>query len=145
MANELSLIKNDELSFDEAINQGVKEFGIIATFSVDSEEALVSLYKAQNSAEPLSDTEGSPIDIVNIAFVEPSAQFDSDDDTEPSPAVILFAKDGNCYFSGSKGVFESAKSIISTFGMPSTWSAPKTVILKTRTTRAGRSYKYLDM
>lgn len=148
MANELATVKTGEMGIDEAIREGVKIYGIIATFDVDSEEARVELYRAQNNAESLATTEGAPITICNVAFMDGNDYITEDEEStivEPHPSVILFTTDGKCYYSSSKGVYESVKTIISTFGMPREWEQPKTVVLKTRQTRNGRSYKYLEM
>ena len=148
MAESLALVRenNETLSFDEAIKTGVNAYGIVTSFDVETDEDKRRLFKAQNTAAPLSDMDGTYIDIVDIAFTT-SSFISGDDETEKTdnPAVILIDQVGECYFSASLGVYESVKALINSYGMPKTWDHPIKVVTKTRSTRNGRTYRYLDM
>lgn len=148
MAESLVLVRenNETLSFDEAIKTGVNAYGIVTSFDVETDEDRRRLFKAQNTAAPLSDMEGTYIDLVDVAFTT-SSLIGGDDETEKTdnPAVILIDQEGECYFSASLGVYESVKALINSYGMPNSWAHPIKVVTKTRSTRNGRTYRYLDM
>ena len=137
MAESLALIRetNETLSFDEAIKTGVNAYGIVTSFDVKSDEDKRRLFKAQNTAAPLSDMDGTS------SFISGDEEGEKTD----SPAVILIDQEGECYFSASLGVYESVKALINSYGMPKTWDHPIKVVTKTRSTRNGRTYRYLDM
>lgn len=148
MAEALATVRenNVELSIDESIREGVKAFGIITSFPVETDEDKTRLFKAQNTAQPLSDMEGTYIKLVDIAFTTSNmVSADETGETTDNPAVILIDEDGECFFSASLGVYESVKALINSFGMPSSWESPKQVVTKIRKTRNGRTYRYLDM
>lgn len=130
-------------TLDQIIKDGIADFGQIATFNVSTEDEKANLFNAVNTADSLSDYEGTPIDVVDFVFTEPSPKYQDNEGCEV--ATILVAEDGKAYFSMSTGVFESAKQLIQTFGAPSTWEKPKTVVLMSRNTKNGLPYKYLSM
>ena len=108
MAESLALIRetNETLSFDEAIKTGVNAYGIVTSFDVESDEDKRRLFKAQNTAAPLSDMDGTYIDIVDIAFTTSSfISGDEEGEKTDNPAVILIDQDWECYFSASLGVY----------------------------------------
>lgn len=74
MAESLALIRetNESLSFDEAIKTGVNAYGIVTSFDIETDEDKRRLFRAQNTATPLSDMESTYIDIVDIAFTTSS-------------------------------------------------------------------------
>lgn len=130
-------------TLDQIIKDGVADFGQIATFDVATDDDKAQLFNAVNTAESLSEYEGTPLAIVNFVFTEPSSKYQDNESCDV--ATILVDADGNAYYSMSMGVFESTKQLIQTFGAPSTWNSPKNVILMSRQTKNGLPYKYLSM
>jgi hypothetical protein len=146
MAESLEIVREADksMTMDDAIKAGVSAYGIVTSFAIETDDDKKRLFKAQNAAASLADMDGTYINLVDVAFTE-SNLVDDEGESKDNPGVILIDADGECYFSGSLGVYQSVKSIINSFGMPATWSAPIKVVTKTRTLRNGRQYRYLDM
>lgn len=85
----------------------------------------------QNPDEQLRDHINEKIELVNIyiAPVECESQ-EVPGETVTCPRVILFAADGTTYSCVSKGVYNALKTIVQTFGEPSEWDEPLTVLCK---------------
>lgn len=150
MASELAKLQEanrlaeteDRVNLDEMIRQSVLINGNVATFSLATDEDKARLFNATNTADGLSDYAGTPINVVDMVFTTPSEKYE---EGGSGIATILIDDENRAHYSMSAGVYESAKQLIQTFGAPSTWTTPKTVILSERHTKNGQSYKYLTM
>ena len=116
--------------------------GNVATFSLETDEDKARLFNAMNSADSLSDYQGTPISVVDFVFTEPSTKYDEEGE---GIATIIIDETGAAHYSMSTGIYQSAKELIKTFGAPSTWTAPKVVVVSERQTKNGQSYKFLKM
>lgn len=79
----------------------------------------------QNPDKQLRDCVNIPFELVNIyiAPVEMESQ-EVPGEMVTCPRTILFAADGTTYSCVSTGVYNALKTIVQTFGEPSTWDEP---------------------
>lgn len=126
-------------------NQNVKEErGELTLFSglkaniycsklAESEKEKKELFNALESCDALlNDCVGQEIEIQDI-YVEEKEVFDEETgELKTKFRTILFDKSGQTYATGSYGIYNILKKIVSIYGLPTTWDKPLKVKVSKR-------------
>lgn len=124
---------------------GVAERGMVTTFDTSTIEGKKRVYNAANNAKALSQFMETPIQVSDMVF-KTSQLTDSDTgEVRDVVSVFLISPDGTAYLSSSTGVVKCSADILSTFGNPSEWGEPLTVVCHSTDTKGGMRYKMLEV
>ncbi len=101
------------------------------SLKADNDRDRVTLYNATATpAERIKDHINEQIQVAHI-YVEPVTLVDEQTgEATDAPRTVLITPEGVGYVAVSRGVFNAVRRIISIFGEPSTWDAPRTVRVK---------------
>ena len=92
---------------------------------VDTEESKKQLFNALESCDALlNDCVGQEIELKDIYVEERTIIDDETGETKYKFRTILFDASGQTYATGSYGIYNIVRKIVSIYGLPSTWENP---------------------
>lgn len=102
---------------------------IFSTLDTSKEENSKTLFNVLNSVgtEKLEDYLGKEIKLANFIIQKYDGTDEVTGEVTSNNKVVLIDDKGTCYATGSKGIFNSLIKLISAFGMPANWKAPKVI------------------
>lgn len=111
---------------------GVKN-KIYCSIVAESEESKKQLFNALETCDALlNDCVGQEIAIKDIYVEEREITDDETGEVKPKYRTILFDENGQTYATGSYGIFNIVKKIVSIYGLPTTWENPVKVKVSKR-------------
>lgn len=127
--------QKNELTLFSGITQNV-----YCSKTAESEKEKKELFNALESCDVLlNDIVGTTIEIKDI-YVEEKEVADSETgETKTKYRTILFDVDGKTYATGSYGIYNVLKKIVSIYGLPTTWEKPLKVKVAKRPIGNGKS------
>lgn len=103
---------------------GVKN-KIYCSIVAESEESKKQLFNALETCDALlNDCVGQEIAIKDIYVEEREITDEETGEVRPKYRTILFDESGQTYATGSYGIFNIVKKIVSIYGLPTTWENP---------------------
>ena len=103
---------------------GVKN-KIYCSIVAETEESKKQLFNALETCDALlNDCVGQEIDIKDIYVEEREVADEETGEVKPKYRTILFDANGQTYATGSYGIFNIVKKIVSIYGLPTTWENP---------------------
>lgn len=103
---------------------GVKN-KIYCSIVAESEESKKQLFNALETCDALlNDCVGQEISIKDIYVEEREITDEETGEVRPKYRTILFDENGQTYATGSYGIFNIVKKIVSIYGLPTTWENP---------------------
>ena len=103
---------------------GVKN-KIYCSIVAESEESKKQLFNALETCDALlNDCVGQEIAIKDIYVEEREITDEETGEVRPKYRTILFDENGQTYATGSYGIFNIVKKIVSIYGLPTTWENP---------------------
>ena len=117
---------------------GVKQ-NIYCSKAVESEEDKKELFNALETCDALlNDCVGTEIEIKDI-YVEEREVVDEDTgELKKKYRTILFDASGQTYATGSYGIYNIIKKIVTIYGLPETWANPLKVNVAKRPIGKGK-------
>ena len=111
---------------------GVKN-KIYCSIVAETEESKKQLFNALETCDALlNDCVGQEIDIQDIYVEEREITDEETGEVKPKYRTILFDANGQTYATGSYGIFNIVKKIVSIYGLPNTWENPVKVKVSKR-------------
>ena len=111
---------------------GVKN-KIYCSIVAETEESKKQLFNALETCDALlNDCVGQEIDIKDIYVEEREITDEETGEVRPKYRTILFDANGQTYATGSYGIFNIVKKIVSIYGLPNTWENPVKVKVSKR-------------
>ena len=111
---------------------GVKN-KIYCSIVAESEESKKQLFNALETCDALlNDCVGQEIAIKDIYVEEREITDEETGEVKPKYRTILFDENGQTYATGSYGIFNIVKKIVSIYGLPTTWENPVKVKVSKR-------------
>lgn len=102
---------------------GVKQ-NVYCSKTVESEEDKKELFNALETCDALlNDCVGQEIDLKDI-YVEERQAIDETGELKTKYRTILFDASGQTYATGSYGIYNIIKKIVTIYGLPETWANP---------------------
>lgn len=103
---------------------GVKN-KIYCSIVAESEESKKQLFNALETCDALlNDCVGQEIAIKDIYVEEREITDEETGEVRPKYRTILFDESGQTYATGSYGIFNIVKKIVSIYGLPTNWENP---------------------
>ena len=103
---------------------GVKN-KIYCSIVAESEESKKQLFNALETCDALlNDCVGQEISIKDIYVEEREITDEETGEVRPKYRTILFDESGQTYATGSYGIFNIVKKIVSIYGLPTSWENP---------------------
>jgi hypothetical protein len=103
---------------------GVKN-KIYCSIVAESEESKKQLFNALETCDALlNDCVGQEIAIKDIYVEEREITDEETGEVRPKYRTILFDESGQTYATGSYGIFNIVKKIVSIYGLPTKWENP---------------------
>ena len=103
---------------------GVKQ-NIYCSKSVESEEDKKELFNALETCDALlNDCVGTEIEIKDIYVEEREVVDEETGELKKKYRTILFDASGQTYATGSYGIYNIIKKIVTIYGLPETWENP---------------------
>lgn len=103
---------------------GVKN-KIYCSIVAETEESKKQLFNALETCDALlNDCVGQEIDIKDIYVEEREITDEETGEVKPKYRTILFDANGQTYATGSYGIFNIVKKIVSIYGLPTSWENP---------------------
>ena len=103
---------------------GVKN-KIYCSIVAETEESKKQLFNALETCDALlNDCVGQEIEIKDIYVEEREVADEETGEIRPKYRTILFDANGQTYATGSYGIFNIVKKIVSIYGLPTTWENP---------------------
>lgn len=103
---------------------GVKN-KIYCSIVAETEESKKQLFNALETCDALlNDCVGQEIEIKDIYVEEREVADEETGEVKPKYRTILFDANGQTYATGSYGIFNIVKKIVSIYGLPTTWENP---------------------
>ena len=103
---------------------GVKN-KIYCSIVAESEESKKQLFNALETCDALlNDCVGQEISIKDIYVEEREITDEETGEVRPKYRTILFDESGQTYATGSYGIFNIVKKIVSIYGLPTNWENP---------------------
>lgn len=117
-------IKNEEVKGELTLFSGVKQ-NVYCSKVAESEKEKKELFNALESCDALlNDCEGQEIEIQDVYVEEKQVVDEETGELKTKFRTILFDKSGQTYATGSYGIFNVLKKIVSIYGLPNTWEKP---------------------
>ena len=117
---------------------------IVSTVQGDDFEARTKVVNAVVNAEPLEDSLGKVIELVD--WVAQIVTFINEDKVEEQGIrTVLIAADGSAFSAMSKGVNSALANLVGVLGHPNTWPNPVKVVANKRKGRNGYSFTTLNL
>lgn len=111
---------------------GVKN-KIYCSIVAETEESKKQLFNALETCDALlNDCVGQEIDIKDIYVEEREVADEETGEVKPKYRTILFDANGQTYATGSYGIFNIVKKIVSIYGLPTSWENPVKVKVSKR-------------
>lgn len=107
-----------------ALNSALAENGIWSSISGNDFGTKLQVLKAVNDAKPIKDFLQEIIPLTNIVIQGVDSLDEDSGEVQHFERVILIDEEGNAYVGASKGLMNSARTILSILGHPSGWPAP---------------------
>ena len=103
---------------------GVKQ-NIYCSKTVESEEDKKELFNALETCDALlNDCVGTEIEIKDIYVEEREVVDEETGELKKKYRTILFDASGQTYATGSYGIYNIIKKIVTIYGLPETWAKP---------------------
>lgn len=103
---------------------GVKN-KIYCSIVAETEESKKQLFNALETCDALlNDCVGQEIEIKDIYVEEREVADEETGEVRPKYRTILFDANGQTYATGSYGIFNIVKKIVSIYGLPTSWENP---------------------
>lgn len=103
---------------------GVKN-NMYCSIVADTEESKKQLFNALETCDVLlNDCVGEEIEIKDIYVEEKQVVIEETGEVKPKFRTILFDTKGQTYATGSYGIYNIIKKIVSIYGLPTTWEKP---------------------
>lgn len=103
---------------------GVKQ-NVYCSKSVESEEDKKELFNALETCDALlNDCVGTEIEIKDIYVEEREVADEETGEVKKKYRTILFDASGQTYATGSYGIYNIIKKIVTIYGLPETWENP---------------------
>ena len=103
---------------------GVKQ-NVYCSKSVESEEDKKELFNALETCDALlNDCVGTEIEIKDIYVEEREVADEETGELKKKYRTILFDASGQTYATGSYGIYNIIKKIVTIYGLPETWENP---------------------
>ena len=107
-----------------ALFSGVKQ-NIYCSKAVESEEDKKELFNALETCDALlNDCVGTEIEIKDIYVEEREVVDEETGELKKKYRTILFDASGQTYATGSYGIYNIIKKIVTIYGLPETWANP---------------------
>ena len=117
-------IKNEEVKGELTLFSGVKQ-NVYCSKVAESEKEKKELFNALESCDALlNDCVGQEIEIQDVYVEEKQVVDEETGELKTKFRTILFDKSGQTYATGSYGIFNVLKKIVSIYGLPNTWEKP---------------------
>ena len=117
-------IKNEEVKGELTLFSGVKQ-NVYCSKVAETEKEKKELFNALESCDALlNDCEGQEIEIQDVYVEEKQIVDEETGELKTKFRTILFDKSGQTYATGSYGIFNVLKKIVSIYGLPNTWEKP---------------------
>lgn len=127
-------MENNELTLFNGITNNV-----YCSKEVKTEKEKKDLFNALESCDALlNDCVGQDIDIKDLYIEERKVQ-DENGELKTKFRTIIFDANGQTYATGSYGVYNIIKKIVSIYGLPNTWEKPIKVQVAKRPIGNGKS------
>ena len=111
---------------------GVKN-KIYCSIIAETEESKKQLFNALETCDALlNDCVGQEIEIKDIYVEEREIIDEESGEVKPKYRTILFDANGQTYATGSYGIFNIVKKIVSIYGLPTSWENPVKVKVSKR-------------
>lgn len=111
---------------------GVKN-KIYCSIVAETEESKKQLFNALETCDALlNDCVGQEIEIKDIYVEEREITDEETGEVKPKYRTILFDANGQTYATGSYGIFNIVKKIVSIYGLPTSWENPVKVKVSKR-------------
>ena len=103
---------------------GIKQ-NVYCSKLVETEKEKKELFNALETCDALlNDCVGQEIEIQDIYIEEKQVADEETGELKTKFRTIIFDKSGQTYATGSYGIFNVLKKIISIYGLPTTWEKP---------------------
>lgn len=117
---------------------GVKQ-NIYCSKAVESEEDKKELFNALETCDALlNDCVGTEIEIKDIYVEEREVVDEETGELKKKYRTILFDASGQTYATGSYGIYNIIKKIVTIYGLPETWANPLKVKVAKRSIGNGK-------
>ena len=122
-------MENQNLNVNEnkgelTLFSGVKQ-NIYCSKAVESEEDKKELFNALETCDALlNDCVGTEIEIKDIYVEEREVVDEETGELKKKYRTILFDASGQTYATGSYGIYNIIKKIVTIYGLPETWANP---------------------
>ena len=117
-------VKNEEVKGELTLFSGVKQ-NVYCSKVAETEKEKKELFNALESCDALlNDCVGQEIEIKDIYVEEKQVVDEETGELKTKFRTILFDKSGQTYATGSYGIFNVLKKIVSIYGLPNTWEQP---------------------
>ena len=131
-------IKNEEVKGELTLFSGVKQ-NVYCSKVAESEKEKKELFNALESCDALlNDCVGQEIEIQDVYVEEKQVVDEETGELKTKFRTILFDKSGQTYATGSYGIFNVLKKIVSIYGLPTTWEKPLKVKVAKRPIGKGK-------
>ena len=116
--------KNENVKGELTLFSGLKQ-NIYCSKEADSIEEKKNLFNALESCDALlNDCVGQEINLKDIYVEEKEVVDDETGEVKTKFRTILFDENGQTYATGSYGIYNVLKKIVSIYGLPTTWENP---------------------
>ena len=103
---------------------GVKN-NMYCSISAETEESKKQLFNALETCDALlNDCVGQEIELKDIYVEERQVVNEETGELKNKYRTILFDKNGQTYATGSYGIYNIIRKIVSIYGLPTTWEKP---------------------
>lgn len=143
MANEIEQISNMVDSVLEV--NGMANGAIHTTIDMSTDEGKDAVYSALQDAAKIDEHLNEVIHLKDVVTQNMQMVNEQTGELQNTVRVILIDADGNAYTAISSVIMSAINTMFSVYGMPSTWSAPKDVVVTERRSRNGRRFFNLSV
>lgn len=130
---------NEETKGELTLFSEIKQ-NVYCSKVTETEKEKKELFNALESCDALlNDCVGQEIEIKDIYVEEKQVVDEATGELKTKYRTILFDKSGQTYVTGSYGIYNVLKKIISIYGLPTTWEKPLKVKVAKRSIGNGKS------
>ena len=117
-------VKNEEVKGELTLFSGIKQ-NVYCSKIAETEKEKKELFNALESCDALlNDCVGQEIEIKDIYVEEKHVVDEESGELKTKFRTILFDVNGQTYATGSYGIYNILKKIVSIYGLPTTWEKP---------------------
>ena len=132
-------VKNEEVKGELTLFSGIKQ-NVYCSKIAETEKEKKELFNALESCDALlNDCVGQEIEIKDIYVEEKHVVDEESGELKTKFRTILFDVNGQTYATGSYGIYNILKKIVSIYGLPTTWEKPLKVKVAKRPIGNGKS------